>query len=108
MSDNIIKKIIIGISIPILFLIISWSVWTTKNVFSAQRTEIILQEYRVDNEKKQNNIREELKTLKNSVDDSFNKLNNKIDTNTRNQLQFTQENNKILLDLQKQIGDLKK
>lgn len=101
MSNDLIKKIAIGILIPIFVSIVGWATWVTRQAFSAQRTETILQEYRTDTSAKQMYIQEELKGLKESVTDSFDKLNDKIDKNT-------QDNNKILLDLQKQIGDLSK
>lgn len=104
MSNNIIKKIIIGLSIPIFLLIISWSVWTTKNVFSAQKNEILLQEYKIDTTNKQNMITEELKSFKNSVDDRFNRLDSKIDGLNGKIQQNQKDTYDILLDIMKKIN----
>ena len=96
MSDSIFKKIIIGISIPILFLIISWTIWTTKNVFSCQKIELSLQNYITYNNKHNDNVFNELKDLNKSLNEGFQTLNNKLDLSIK-------DNSKILLDLQKQI-----
>lgn len=97
MSDNIFKKIIIGISIPILLLIISWTVWTTKNVFSCQKIELSLQDYITSNNKHNDSVFNELKDLNKSLNEGFRILNNKLDLSIK-------DNNEILLDLQRQIG----
>lgn len=101
MSKDTMKKIAIGILIPIFISIVGWATWITKQAFSAQRTEVILQEYRINTKDEQVYIQKEIKSLGESVVESFNKLNDKIDKNTEN-------NNGILLDLQRQIGDLSK
>lgn len=101
MFDTFFKKIIIAITIPIFTLGISWMVWTTKNVFSAQQTEIILHEHKIEADKNRLLIQKELDGLNIIIKQSFDNLNKKFDKNMF-------ENNKILLDLQRQIGEINK
>lgn len=99
--DDMIKKITIGISIPLFVAILGWATWMTRQAFSAQRTEVILTEHKIEADKNRSLIQQELEGLNNIITQNFNSLNKKIDKNTM-------ENNKTLLDLQKQIGELNK
>ena len=97
---NLGKRIISGITVSITLLVITWSIWITKNTFSSQETRVNFQEYRVEVKEKQSTIQDELKELQKTIEKQFDKLNDKIDSNA-------QLNNKNILDLQKQIGELR-
>jgi len=108
MFDSILKKIVIGIAIPIFVAVVGWSVWTTNQVFSAQQTKISFQEYIISHNKQYDEVRELINTVQLAVKDGFQKqqedtqeLNNKLD-------QSIQYNSQIFLDLQRQIGELNK
>jgi len=101
MSDNVFKKIIIGIMIPLFIATIGWATWMTKQAFSAKQTEFTFQEHKIEDIMNRSTIQRDLDSLEGTIQKSFENLNEKIDKNT-------QENTRILLDLQKQIGDLDK
>lgn len=90
MTKDTMKKITIGILIPIFISIIGWATWTTKNVFSAQKTEVVLENHKGEAAKEQLYVR-----------DQFKSLNDKIDTNQNSNVE-------ILLDIKQQIGALSK
>jgi hypothetical protein len=94
-----IKKIAVGILIPILVSIFGWATWITNQAFSAQKTEVVLQEHKIEADKNRIMIQQDLNSIQETVQKNFDSLNNKVDKNA-------QENNKILLDLQKQISNL--
>jgi len=96
MSDGLIKKIIGAILIPIIVAILGWATWVTKQAFSAQQTEVVLENHKVEADKEQTYVRNQFESLNDKIDG----IDSKIDTNQQN-------NNDILLDIQKQIGDLK-
>lgn len=94
-----IKKIAIGIMIPLIVSILGWATWVTRKAFSAQQTEVMLQEHKISANKNRDIIQKELDSINDIVQKGFDNLNEKIDKNTK-------DNNGILLDLQKQIGQL--
>jgi len=100
-KEDIIKKIAMGVLIPVFLMILGWGTWVTKQAFSAQQTQTILQEHKIESDRNRIIIQEELDSIEDTVQESFKGLHEKIDKNT-------QDNNKILLDLQKQIGEINK
>lgn len=99
MSDNILKKITIGILVPIFVSVVGWATWVTGQAFSAKQTEYALVEHRLEARTYRSEVQKKIDSLGCDVKKSFENLNSKIDKNT-------QGNNKILMDLQKQIGRL--
>lgn len=97
MSDKLIKKIFGAILVPIILAILGWATWVTQQAFSAQQTEIVLQNHKTEAVEERIYVREQFKSLNEKVD----KIDDKIDKNQ-------QDNNQMLMDIQKQIGEIKK
>jgi len=94
MGNDIIKKIAIGIIIPIFISIVGWAAWTTNQVFSAQ-------EYIISHDKQYGELRELINNGFQKQQEDTQELNNKVDRSI-------QYNSQIFLDLQRQIGELNK
>jgi len=92
MPNNLYKKILIAFIIPIFILISAWVTWTTKNVFSAQRTEVVLENHKKEASKEQTYVRDQFQNLNGKIDG----LDEKVDSNQ-------EKNYDLLLDIQQQI-----
>jgi len=101
MTNDIIKKIVIGIAIPIFVAMITWATWTTSQVFSAQQTKMSFQEYIISHNKQYDELRELINNGFQKQQEDTQELNNKLDHGI-------QYNSQIFLDLQQQIGELNK
>lgn len=86
MSEGLLKKIIGAILVPIVVAILGWATWVTKQAFSAQRTEVVLENHKIEAAKEQTFVRGEFKSL-----------NEKIDVNQT-------QTYKMLLNIYKQNG----
>jgi len=93
MDNKLIKRIALGLLIPLILLTLGWAKWITTQAFSAQKTEVVLREHKIEASTERSYVRGQFKGLNIKIDN----LNDKIDKNQTN-------NNKILLDIQKQIS----
>jgi len=89
--------------ILLITLLLSFGVWTTKNIFSCKNAESNLIELKIDIEKQNDDIISSIKDFKKEFKSEINKLDNKLD-NINERMQLNQKNTyEILLEIQKQI-----
>lgn len=67
MSNKFTKKIAIGILVSIFSTILIWITWMTKMAFSAERTNMVFQEFKISTIKKQDQFENELKKINENI-----------------------------------------
>jgi len=67
----------------IITLLISWSVFITNSIYESKSTEAQFYSYKIDNQKRNDEIINSIKELNKSINESYNTLNKKIDDNNK-------------------------